>query len=65
MSASPINAMLDPSVGCRHFTDDISVHWYPQDAVPGDACHRGEKVMRNYLDEDLAETGRSHEEGKT
>ena len=46
MSAPIDRLMGDPADGCRRFTDDIAMHWYPQGAKPGDACFCGEMTMR-------------------
>jgi hypothetical protein len=36
----------DP-VECREITDDVSMHWYPPDAKPGDPCLCGKLRMKD------------------
>lgn len=29
---------------CRTIAEDISIHWWPRDAKPGDRCLCGERI---------------------
>ncbi len=52
MTTSPLGRALGDSTqppACKVLADDISVHWYPQGATPGDACLCGKTVMKEDL----------------
>lgn len=53
---APIDRLLDPSAGCRQISQDVSVHWFPTAALPGQSCHCG--AMRKGRDSDDDECGR-------
>ena len=44
---APINRLLGDGTSCRRIAKDVSVHWYPSTAEPGDMCWCGEAVMRD------------------
>ena len=50
---SPLSRLLGAGqpTGCRVLAEDISVHWYPQEARAGDPCFCGSRQMQP-LDDD-------------
>jgi hypothetical protein len=37
---------------CKVFTEDMSVHWFPRGATPGDACLCGQRTMSDEAEAD-------------
>jgi hypothetical protein len=46
--SEPIDRMLSDPARCRQFAPDVSVHWYPNPAIP--VCHCGEIDKRSAAD---------------